>query len=83
MGTSLSSVKDMSNSQGLPSGIQVLRSFKLENGLPIPPTRFERLVERLEECASSNGRVAKCLRCAYLDECIAKFDAICGKVAMY
>ncbi|WP_152994002.1 hypothetical protein [Dehalococcoides mccartyi] len=73
----------MSNIAGLPPGIQVLRNFKLENGLPVPPARFERLVERLEECASSNGRVAKCLRCPYLEECTAKFDAICGKVAMY
>jgi len=73
----------MSNSTGLPLGIQVLRGFKLENGLPVPPSKFERLVEKLEDCASSNGRVAKCLRCSYLGECTTKFDAICGKVAMY
>ena len=83
MGTSLRLATDMSDSESLPSGMQVLRNFKLENGLPVPPNRFERLVERLEECASGNGRVAKCLRCSYLNECTAKFDAICGKVAMY
>lgn len=83
MDTSLRLATDMSDSESLPPGIQVLRSFKLENGLPVPPTRFERLVIRLEECADSNGRVAKCSRCTYLNECTTKFDAICGKVAMY
>ena len=83
MGVSLSLAKNMSNRKSLPSGIQALRSFKLENGLPVPRNRFERLVDRLETCAEGSGKSAKCQRCPYLVECIGSFDAICGKVAMY
>jgi hypothetical protein len=73
----------MSSRENLPRGIQALRSFELENGLPVPRNRFEKLVDRLEECADSNDKVARCQRCPYLAECISSFDAICGKVAMY
>jgi len=83
MATSLSLATAMSNKESLPSGIQALRSFEIESGLPIRRKRFEKLVDRLEECAEGNGRVAKCQRCPYLAECISSFDAICGKVAMY
>jgi hypothetical protein len=83
MSTSSSLSTAMSNKESLPSGIQALRSFELESGLPIRRNRFEKLVDRLEECAEGNGRVAKCQRCPYLAECIGTFDSICGKVALY
>lgn len=83
MGVSLSLAKVMSSRERLPSGIQALRSFELETGLPVPRNRFEKLVDRLEQCAEGNGRLARCQRCSYLAECIGSFDAICGKVAMY
>jgi hypothetical protein len=73
----------MTNKESLPSGIQALRSFELENGLPVPRNRFEKLVGRLEECADRKDKVARCQRCPYLAECINSFDAICGKIAMY
>jgi hypothetical protein len=73
----------MSNKEFLPSGIQALRSFEIESGLPVRKKRFEKLVGRLEECADGNGKVSKCQRCPYLAECIGSFDGICGKVAMY
>ena len=83
MSTSLGLATDMSNKEILPSGIQVLRSFEIESGLPVRRKRFEKLVDRLQECADGNSRVAKCQRCPYLAECIGSFDSICGKVAMY
>ena len=83
MTTSGSLAPAMSNKESLPSGIQALRGFEIENGLPVRRKRFENLVDRLEECAEGNGRVVKCQRCPYLAECICSFDAICGKVAMY
>ena len=83
MSTSLGLATNMSNKEILPPGIQALRNFRLDNGLPIRRKRFEKLVDRLEECADGNGSAAKCQRCPYLAECIGSFDSICGKVAMY
>lgn len=83
MRTSLSLFKDMSEIENLPSGIQILRGFKLDDGLPVRPARFEKLVERLNECADNHSKAAKCHRCPYLAECLSRFDTICDKVAMY
>jgi hypothetical protein len=76
-------VTDMSDIGDLPLGIKALRNFKLEKDIPVRPARFEKLVERLNDCAANLGKAVKCQRCRYLAECTAKFDAICGKVAMY
>ncbi|MBM4341690.1 MAG: hypothetical protein FJ110_19365 [Deltaproteobacteria bacterium] len=83
MGVSLSLVKNMTNKESLPSGIQALRDFEIESGLPVPRNRFEKLVDKLDGCAGRKDKTARCQRCPYLAECIASFDAICGKVAMY
>ena len=83
MSTSLELATDMRSKEILPSGIQALRSFEIESGLPVRKKRFEKLVDRLEECADGNCKVAKCQRCPYLAECIGSFDSICGKVAKY
>ena len=77
------SKETMVQAAGLPKGIKVLRKFKMDNSVPMRPYRFERLVDRLNECASSDhAKLTRCDCCLYVDECIQRFDAICGRVAM-
>ena len=68
----------------LPQGIKILQRFELDNGPTIPRGRFERLVDSLNKCAANGTpRTIKCDSCPFLGECLGRFDAICGRVAMY
>ena len=73
----------MRQTKELPEGIKALRRFKVDNGAAVRPHRFELLIDRLNKCAS-NGRprLVTCDHCPYMGECIQRFDAICGRVAM-
>ena len=67
----------------LPKGINILRGFETDDGDAIPRRRFERLINSLDKCAAnSNPKATRCPTCPYLDECLKRFDAICGRVVM-
>jgi hypothetical protein len=68
----------------LPKGIKALRGFEIDNGDTIPRRRIEKLVASLDKCAAnSKPKATRCASCLYLDECLKRFDAICGRVVMY
>ena len=73
----------MSRTEKLPEGIELLRRFKVNNGATVRPHRFEKLLDGLNKCAgSSKPRAMRCDHCPYLEECVQRFDAVCGRVAM-
>jgi hypothetical protein len=68
----------------IPQGIKTLRRLEMDNGITIPRGRFEKLVNSLDRCADdSRPKTIRCDSCPYLDECLERFDAICGRVVMY
>jgi len=74
----------MNHTERLPEGIELLRKFEEDNGAAVSRHRFEELVDSLNECAAnSKPKATKCNFCPYIDECLSRFDAICGRVAMY
>jgi len=72
----------MSQVKGLPQGIEVLKRFQENDGAPVRPYRFERLNDRLNQCAGNHNKAIRYDRCPCLDECLERFDSICGRVAM-
>jgi len=72
----------MSQVKELPKGIKALRRFKVDTGAPVRPHRFERLIDRLNLCAGNHNKAIRCDRCPYLNECLERFDSLCGRVAM-
>jgi hypothetical protein len=74
----------MNHTGRLPEGIKILRRFEVDNGATISRRSFERLVNSLDQCAVNNEpKAINCHSCHYLNECLERFDAICGRVVMY
>jgi|GEM_PF-2230282 len=75
--------KQMSKATELPLGIKALRRFRLGSGIPISRSRFERLIDGLNRCASDGQpKLTMCDACLYRKECVDRFDAICNRVGM-
>lgn len=74
----------MNSTEKLPEGIEALRELERNNGAPISRRIFNKLVSCLERCASTGKpKATKCQICQHLSECLSRFDAVCGRVAMY